>query len=229
MSQPDLREWTPRQPLSFEPMEGELVRIVELDADAHWRDLWVAFGGGQGADVWHYMPIGPFSDEASFADGMAALQARRPDWLPFAILDKATGKAMGTASYMRIDAASGSAEVGAIAFGEGLKRRAAGTETMLLMARRVFDELGYRRYEWKCDANNTPSVQAAKRLGFTYEGTFRQHMVVKGRNRDTAWFSITDKEWPRISVGMARWLAPENFDAAGRQRQSLRDVIAAQP
>jgi RimJ/RimL family protein N-acetyltransferase len=209
-------------------MEGRLVSVVALDAETHWRDLWAAFGSGSRPDVWTYMPIGPFPDAASFAAGIRWIEARSPDWVPFAILDKATGRAFGTASYMRIDTANGVAEVGCIAYGAGLKRRPAGTEAMLLMARRIFDELGYRRYEWKCDADNALSRRAAERLGFTYEGTFRQHAVVKGKNRDTAWFSITDREWPRIAAGMERWLDAANFDAAGRQRQSLRDVIAAQ-
>lgn len=208
-------------------MEGRLVRIVALDAKAHSADLWRAFGQGSGPDIWHYMPIGPFPDLAALRGGMESLERRHPDWLPFAILDRATGKAFGTASYMGIDGANGSAEVGAIAYGEGLRRRPAGTEAMLLMARRIFDELRYRRYEWKCDAGNRPSRRAAERFGFTYEGTFRQHMVVKGRNRDTAWFSITDREWPKIAAAMGRWLELENFDAAGGQRQSLRDMIAA--
>jgi RimJ/RimL family protein N-acetyltransferase len=227
LSDAKLSSWTPRPPPGAAPMEGGLVRIVAFSAEAHWRDMWEAFGSGKGPDVWTYMPIGPFPDEASFKSGMRWIECRSPAWVPFAILDRASGKAFGTASYMNIDAANGSAEVGCIAYGEVLKRRPAATEAMLLMARRIFDELGYRRYEWKCDADNAPSRRAAERLGFSYEGIFRQHMVVKGRNRDTAWFSITDREWPRIAAAMERWLAPENFDGTGRQRQSLRDVIAA--
>jgi RimJ/RimL family protein N-acetyltransferase len=207
-------------------MEGRLVRIAGLNVKTHWRDLWAAFGSGRGPDVWTYMSIGPLPDEASFKAGIRWIEDRSPEWVPFAILDAATGRAMGTASYMRVDAANGSAEVGSIAYGEGLKRQPAGTEAMLLMARRIFEELGYRRYEWKCDADNRPSRQAALRFGFTYEGTFRQHMVVKGRNRDTAWFSITDREWPRIAAAMERWLDAGNFDAAGRQKRSLRDMLA---
>lgn len=225
MSGAGLEAWAARVPLSDAPMAGRLVRIVALDADRHGHDLWDAFGSGKGPDVWHYMPLGPFPDETSFDAGMRWLEGRRPDWLPFAILDKASGKAMGTASYMNIETANGSAEVGCIAYGAGLKRRPAGTEAMLLMARRVFEELGYRRYEWKCDADNAPSRAAANRFGFTYEGIFRQHMVVKGRNRDTAWFSITDGEWPRIAAAMERWLAPGNFDAAGRQLKSLGEML----
>ncbi len=229
MKATSLAGWTPRDIPSRQPMEGRLVRIVALDAAAHWRDMWDAFGGGKGPDVWTYMPIGPFPDEPSFKAGIRWIEGRSPSWVPFAILDRTTGKACGTASYMNIDAANGSAEAGCIAYGVGLKRRPAGTEAMLLMARRVFDELGYRRYVWKCDADNAPSRRAAERLGFIYEGTFRNHMVVKGRNRDTAWFSMTDREWPRIAGAMERWLAQDNFDDAGRQRQALRDVIAAQP
>lgn len=221
--------WTPCDLPGPTPMEGRLVRLVALDAAAHGRDLWSAFGGGAGPDLWTYMPIGPFPDASSFEAGIRWIEGRKPDWVPFAILDRATGHARGTASYMRIDAQNGSAEVGCIAYGEGLKRRPAGTEAMLLMGRRIFEELGYRRYEWKCDADNGPSRRAAERFGFTYEGTFRQHMVVKGRNRDTAWFSITDREWPRIAAAMERWLAPGNFDRSGQQRQSLSEVLAARP
>lgn len=227
MSGVHLTRWTPRDLPGSEPMEGRLVRIEALDAEAHWRDLWAAFGSGAGLDAWTYMPIGPFPNEASFAAGMRWIEGQSPAWVPCAILDRASGKPFGTASYMRMDAANGSAEVGCIAYGEGLKRRPAATEAMFLMARRVFDELGYRRYEWKCDADNLPSRRAAERLGFTFEGIFRQHMVVKGRNRDTAWFSITDGEWPKIGAAMQRWLEPANFDEAGRQRKRLGDMRAA--
>jgi RimJ/RimL family protein N-acetyltransferase len=206
-------------------MAGRLVRLVALDTDAHWRDLWSAFGGAAEPDKWKYLAIGPFAEEASFVDGIRSIEGKRPDWVPFAILDAATGKAIGTASYMRIDAANGSAEVGSIAYGEGLRRRPAATEAMLLMARRIFEDLGYRRYEWKCDAGNLPSRRAADRLGFTFEGIFRQHMVVKGRNRDTAWFSILDSEWPRIAAAMERWLDAANFDVAGRQKTSLGKML----
>jgi RimJ/RimL family protein N-acetyltransferase len=226
MSSADLTRWSPRDFPGSEPMEGRLVRIVALDADTHWRDLWTAFGSGKGSDAWTYMPIGPFPDETSFAGGMRWIEERSPAWVPCAILDKASSKAFGTASYMRIDTANGSAEVGCIAYGEGLKRRPAATEVMYLMARRIFDELGYRRYEWKCDADNQASRRAAERLGFKFEGIFRQHMVVKGRNRDTAWFSITDGEWPKISAAMQRWLEPLNFDEAGRQRKRLGELRA---
>ena len=229
MTERDLSRWTPREQPGNAPMQGGLVALVPLDAEAHWRDLWAAFGCDGRPDIWTYMPIGPFPDEASFAAGIRWIEGQSPDWAPFAILEPATGRAFGMASYMRIDAANGTAEVGCIAYGAGLARRPAATEAMLLMARRIFDELGYRRYEWKCDADNAPSRRAAERLGFSYEGTFRQHMVVKGRNRDTAWFSITDREWPRIAAGMDRWLAPANFDTEGRQKISLREARADAP
>lgn len=207
-------------------MEGRLVRILPLDPDAHWRDLWHALGGPAGGDVWTYMPIGPFGDEATFRAGMHMIARNSPDWVPTAILDKATGRALGTASYMRMDPPNGSAEVGCIAYGEGLKRRPGATEAMLLMGRHIFEGLGYRRYEWKCDAANAASRSAALRLGFTFEGTFRQHMVVKGRNRDTAWFSITDEEWPAIAAAMEGWLDPVNFSQDGQQVKRLQDFLS---
>ena len=205
-------------------MQGRLVRLVALDPERHWRDLWDGFGGAANAAIWDYIPIGPFEDERSFREGIAWI-ATRPDWIPFAILDAASGRALGTASYMRIEAANGTAEVGCIIYGEGLARRPAATEAMLLMGGRIFDDLGYRRYEWKCDALNAPSRRAALRLGFVFEGVFRQHMVVKGRNRDTAWFSITDAEWPGVRGAMERWLAVGNFDAEGWQRTPLGALL----
>jgi RimJ/RimL family protein N-acetyltransferase len=143
------------------------------------------------------------------------------------VIDLATGQPVGYASYLRIDPKSGVIEVGHISYTPLLQRRPAATETMFLMMRHVFDELGYRRYEWKCNALNAPSRAAATRLGFTYEGTFRQAMVVKGHNRDTAWYSILDSEWPALKPAFERWLAPSNFDDAGKQRESLSDLTKA--
>ncbi|MGQ7793482.1 GNAT family N-acetyltransferase [Faunimonas sp. B44] len=225
MKTEDLSGWSPRRLPGTEPMRGERVELVALGAEAHWRDLWDATGGSAGRAIWTYMPIGPFDGEAAFREGIAWI-ADRPDWVAFAIVDRAAGRALGTASYMRLDPANGVGEVGCIVYGEGLRRSAAATEAMLLMARRIFDELGYRRYEWKCDAQNLPSRSAAARLGFTPEGLFRQHMVVKGRNRDTAWFSIIDREWPAIRAGTEAWLS--ELDEAGRQRTSLSERIAAE-
>ncbi len=143
------------------------------------------------------------------------------------IVDLATGKAVGVATFMRIDRAHGVIEVGNINYSPLLQRTPAATEAMFLMMRRVFDELGYRRYEWKCDSLNAPSRAAALRLGFQFEGIFRQAVVYKGRNRDTAWFSMIDSEWPALKRAYEQWLAPENFDAEGRQPRKLAEFIAA--
>ena len=153
--------------------------------------------------------------------------AKADDPLFHAIVDLATGKAVGVATFMRIDPAHGVIEVGNINYSPLLQRQPGATEAMFLMMQRVFDELGYRRYEWKCDSLNAPSRAAALRLGFTYEGLFRQAVVYKGRNRDTAWFSITDGEWPALKRAHEQWLAPDNFGADGRQKQSLGALIAA--
>ncbi|SER38418.1 Protein N-acetyltransferase, RimJ/RimL family [Faunimonas pinastri] len=222
MSQPDLVHWSSRPLPDLSPMQGRTVRLEALDGERHGADLWQAFGQTANATFWDYLPEGPFADEESFRAALLTVE-RRPDWITFAILDAASGRALGSASYMRMDPANGVGEVGFVTFGEGLSRRSGATEAMYLMARRLFDELGYRRYEWKCNALNEPSKRAAARLGFTYEGTFRQHMVVKGRNRDTGWFSILDSEWPIVRAGLERWLDAANFDGEGRQVQSLTE------
>jgi len=148
------------------------------------------------------------------------------DPLFFAIVSRASGQPVGTASYLRIDPGMGTIEVGHLAYSPALQRTAAATEAMYLMMRRAFEELGYRRYEWKCDRFNAPSCRAAQRLGFRFEGTFRQAVVLKGRNRDNAWFSIVDGEWPAVRSALERWLEPSNFDAAGRQGRRLEELLA---
>ena len=199
-------------------MTGRFVELEPLCPTRHAPDLWQA---ARGADaIWDYMGDGPYPDEAAFTASIAT-KAASDDPLFWAIRDKASGKAVGYATLMRIDAANRVIEVGNILYTPALQRRPGATETMYLMARRVFDELGYRRYEWKCNALNAPSRAAALRLGFTYEGLFRQHMIIKGRNRDTAWFSITDGEWPERRAAFERWLSPDNFDAEGRQKSAL--------
>ena len=165
------------------------------------------------------MPRGPFADREAFAAYVAELHAARrrsrwPSCCP-------TARPVGIATYLRIDHANGTAEVGYITYGSALQRTTAATEAMYLMAAHVFDVVGVRRYEWKCDSLNEPSRRAAARLGFTYEGTFRQAVVYKGRNRDTAWFAITDDEWPDIKAAFERWLDPANFDERGQQRAPL--------
>jgi RimJ/RimL family protein N-acetyltransferase len=211
-------EWSSRALPPHTAMEGRFCRIEPLDPDRHGDALYAANSEDREGRMWTYLPWGPY---AGFEDYFAALQAglARDDFITYAVL---TGeKAVGVASYLNINRAAGSIEVGGIAYASALQRTPAGTEAMFLMMRRVFDELGYRRYEWKCNALNAPSRSAAQRYGFRFEGVFRQADVVKGRNRDTAWFSITDGEWPPIKTAFERWLDPANFGPDGRQRQSL--------
>lgn len=216
----DLAGWRPRPPATNAPMSGRYVELVPLDPRGHADALWQAFGTRE--DLWTYIPTGPFADGAELEAGLEWIAAQ-PGWEPFAIFDVATGEGCGTASYMRTDAENGVTEIGCIVYGERFQRSRGATEAQYLFARRVFDELGYRRYEWKCDALNEASQRAARRLGFTYEGTFRQHRVTKGRNRDTAWFSMLDDEWPAIRARFEAWLAPANFDSEGRQKKRLED------
>jgi len=194
--------------------------LEPLDADAHAAALHAAFavdGSGLG---WTYLPYGPFDDVGAYRTWVAEA-ARADDPLFFAILDSGDTP-VGVASYLRIMPAIGTIEVGHIHYSRALQRTRAATEAMYLMMRCAFDDLGYRRYEWKCDDLNAPSRLAAERLGFTYEGTHRQATIYKGRNRDTAWYSILDSEWPRVRVALEAWLDPKNFDAEGVQRTPLR-------
>ena len=216
--------WTPRDRPPRTPVEGRTCRVEPLDVAAHGRDLFDAFELNADGRNWTYLPVGPFARRADF-DAWLTGVAGRDDPLFHAIANLGTGRAVGLASLMRIDPANGVIEVGNIHFSPALQRTALATEAMYLLMRRAFDELGYRRYEWKCDALNAPSRRAAERLGFTYEGRFRQAVVYKGRSRDTAWYSIVDAEWPPIRAGFEAWLAPSNFDAAGTQVRSLSDAI----
>jgi RimJ/RimL family protein N-acetyltransferase len=184
--------------------------------------LFEATAGRENDPVWTYLADGPFTSRAEFE---AALErkATAADAVFLALVDPARGDARGYASYMRIDLPNRVIEVGNVLFTPALQATTGATEAMYLMARHAFEELGYRRYEWKCNALNEPSRRAAVRLGFTYEGTFRQHMIVKGRNRDTAWYSMLDNEWPALKIAFERWLAPENFGLDGRQRTRLEE------
>lgn len=209
-------------------MTGQYVSLERLDADEHGDDLWAAAGGEKHAGLWTWMPDGPFLTREAFDRSLKTRQAA-VDVQVFAIVDASSGRAEGHATYMREDVKNRVIEVGYIVYGPALQRTRAATEAMFLMARRVFEEMGYRRYEWKCNALNAPSRRAAERLGFTFEGIFRQHMIVKGQNRDTAWFSMLDCEWPERKTAFERWLDPENFDADGRQKSALRFQVAAVP
>lgn len=207
-------------------MVGRFCRLEPLDPARHAADLFAANSLDAEGRNWTYLFQEPFREFDPYRAWLEQL-AKADDPLFHAIIDATTAKAVGVATFMRIDRAMGVIEVGNINYSPLLQRTPAATEAMFLMMVRVFDELGYRRYEWKCDSLNAPSRAAALRLGFQYEGLFRQALVYKGRNRDTTWFSIIDTEWPRLRRAYERWLAPENFDAEGRQRQSLAKLIDA--
>jgi RimJ/RimL family protein N-acetyltransferase len=203
-------------------LEGRFCRVEPLDVEQHARPLYDANSLDPTGRMWTYLFSGPF---ANFEEYLAWLEPRpaSEDPLFFAFVDKARAQAVGMGAYLRIDAANGVMEVGHLAFSPLMQRTPVATEAMYLMMRNAF-ELGYRRYEWKCDALNAASRRAAERLGFTFEGVFRQAIVYKGRNRDTAWFSIIDSEWPALDAAFRAWLDPSNFDAAGRQRASLAEL-----
>jgi RimJ/RimL family protein N-acetyltransferase len=210
--------WSPPPRPPRETMTGRFCRVEPLAIERHAAELWSAYALDATGANWTYLPYGPFASEAAYRDWMDAT-CFRPDPLFHAIVDD-TGRAVGVASWLRIHPAEGSIEVGHLSFPPLLQRRPAATEGMYLMMRRAF-ELGYRRYVWKCDALNAPSRAAAERLGFRFEGIFRQATVYKGRNRDTAWFAIVDGEWPALRAEFERWLSPANFDARGEQRTRL--------
>jgi RimJ/RimL family protein N-acetyltransferase len=216
--------WSPARTPERAPLEGETVRLEPVDPDRHARDLFTASEGAP--SLWDHLAYGPFENQEAFTDWLED-RAASDDPLFYAIIDRASGRAQGMASYMRIVPEHGVIEIGHIWFAPILQRTRQATEAIYLMARHAFDDLGYRRFEWKCDSLNEPSRRAAERFGFVYEGVFRQHMVVKGRNRDTAWFSIVDGEWPAVRAGFEAWLSPENFDEESRQRKSLRDIREA--
>ena len=220
----DLSHWTARPRPERRPHEGRYVRLEPLDAARHGDDLFAA--GPTDDALLRYLPERPFADRASFQPWLdKAAVSEDPMFL--AVVDKESGRAEGRLSLMRIDAANGVIETGHLLFGPRLGRTRGATEAIYLLARHVFDDLGYRRFEWKCNDANEPSKRAALRFGFVFEGVFRQHMVVKGENRDTAWFSIIDTEWPARKAAFEHWLAPSNFDKDGRQIQSLAAFNAA--
>jgi len=201
-------------------MDGRLVRLEPLEADRHAAELHEAFQGHDA--LWDYMPYGPFTSGSAYHRWAREREAGE-DPRFFVLRDAATGKPGGIASFLRITPEAGSIEVGHICISPAMQRSAAATEAMYLMMKWAF-EAGYRRYEWKCNAQNLASRRAAQRLGFSFEGVFRQHMIIKGRNRDTAWFSVIDSEWPALSEAFSLWLAPGNFDAKGNQRERLSDL-----
>ena len=216
----ELVGWKPVDRPPRTPMYGRWCRLEPLDVLTHVDDLFEAFADDETGGLWTYMPVGPFASVTELRDWMdAACTGEDPQF--HAIIEESSGKALGMASYLRIDPLVGVIEAGYIALSPKLQKSVMATEAMYLMMQRVFDELGYRRYEWKCDSLNAASRKAAGRLGFSYDGTFKQLTIYKGRNRDTAWFSVLDRDWPVLKRAFQSWLAPENFDEQGVQRRSL--------
>lgn len=214
-------DWTPPlAPNSELVLEGDCVRLEPLSAATHAAQLFPAYVGHDW--VWDYLPYGPFHSAAAYHRWVKDMTTQ-PDPFFFAIYDTQTETFGGVASLMRISPDVGSIEVGHINMAPCLQRSRAATEAMFLFMDWAFTA-GYRRFEWKCDALNLPSRRAAQRLGFSFEGVFRQHAVIKGRNRDTAWFAATDKDWPALREAFRAWLSPKNFDDTGQQRESLRDL-----
>lgn len=207
---PDLRQ-----------LNGRYSRLEALDPAKHGAELWAANLKDGTGELWTYMSNDPLPNEAAFTAMLDKRQAMRDPWF-YAYINRTTGKAVGMGAFMRFDKANGVIEIGHIWFSPALQKTREATEVIYLMMRHAFDDLGCRRLEWKCDSLNAPSRRAATRFGFTFEGIFRQHLVYKGRNRDTAWFSLLDSEWPRVEAGFEAWLSESNFDAAGRQKAKLQ-------
>ncbi len=216
-------DWAPAPLPPRTAMAGRWCRVEPLDVARHAGDLFAAYSEDVEGRIWTYMGYGPFASLPEFEAWMAAA-CLGDDPLFHAIVEAASGRALGVASYLRAQPEVGVIEVGHINYAPPLQRRAAATEAMFLMMARVFEELGYRRYEWKCDALNDASRRAAERLGFVFEGVFRQATMYKGRNRDTAWYAITDRDWPALKRAYEAWLDPANFDAAGRQKARLSEL-----
>jgi RimJ/RimL family protein N-acetyltransferase len=221
-----LEHWTPRERPSAEPMEGRYVRLEKLDSARHGDDLFEASSTGDADARFRWLFEYPPASRAEFQPWLDKA-ASSTDPFFFAVIDKASGKVAGRQAFMRIDTAHGVIEIGSILWNPPLARQPGATEALYLFARHAFEDLGYRRFEWKCNNDNEPSKRAAVRFGFTYEGTFRQHMVAKGKNRDTAWFSMIDSEWPTLRAAFEEWLDPSNFDSEGRQRKRLEEIRAA--
>lgn len=218
-----LPQWTARPRPTRIALQGRYCSIEPLDIARHAADLFHAYSADDGR-MWTYLSVGPFTDLTAYIHWATAASVSA-DPLFNAIVDAHSGRAIGVAAHMRIDPANGVIEIGHVTYSPQLQRTRAATEAMFLMMQYAF-ELGYRRYEWKCDALNAPSRAAAQRLGFTYEGVFRQAVVYKGRTRDTAWFSIIDTEWPALRAAFTQWLVPANFDEMERQRVALSTLTA---
>jgi RimJ/RimL family protein N-acetyltransferase len=219
-------DWTPVKPPSHAPLRGSHVLLRPVDA-ASDADVLYAVSHPPAGDlaIWTYLPDGPYENPGHLQAMLAAVAGSR-DPLVFTVVVLPEERPLGMVSYLRITPEFGVIEIGHIWFGVPLQRTTAATEAIYLLARHAFDDLGYRRLEWKCNSLNARSRRAAERFGFTFEGVFRQHQVVKGHNRDTAWYAMTDGDWPAVRAGFERWLSAANFDAEGRQLRSLAESIA---
>ncbi|WP_046116536.1 GNAT family N-acetyltransferase [Ensifer aridi] len=220
----DLSDWKGCPAPKPVTIEGRYVRIEPYDRAMHLQALWnEAFGGMAINPLLKYFSQDDFSGIEDFDAWLSGVQ-QKSGWITEVFRDKATGKIVGMANYMRADPANGVVEVGGVAHGAAMARSPLSTEAHYLMARHVFEDLGYRRYEWKCHSENQPSRTTAARLGFTFEGIFRQHMISKRANRDTAWYSMIDSEWPLLKAAFERWLSADNFDGQGRQKRRLEEI-----
>lgn len=226
MTERDLSRWTPRPRPNAPRLDGRWCRLERLDPVRHGDSLYEASIAAGADERFRYLFEPPPADRAAF-DAWAERAAAGDDPLFYAVIDLGSGRAEGRQALMRITPEHGVIEIGSILWGPAIARTRIATEALFLFARHAFDGLGYRRFEWKCDAANEPSRKAALRFGFVFEGIFRQHMVVKERNRDTAWFAIVDSDWPRIRAGMERWLGLANFDAEGRQKRRLGEMLGS--
>lgn len=220
----DLKHWTARPAPARALLAGRYVRLEPLDPDRHGDGLYAACSVADAAQRFRWLAETAPQSRAALQPWLERAAASH-DPLFFAVVDAATGQVGGRQALMRIDRANGVAEIGSIYWGPTIARTRLATEAFFLFARHLFDDLGYRRFEWKCNARNEPSKRAALRFGFRYEGTFRQHMVIKGENRDTAWYAILDHEWPAIRAALETWLSPENFDVSGRQKKRLEAMM----
>lgn len=223
MTSRDLRNWTPRPKPQRKALEGRYCSLEPLDAVKHGEQLFEASSVEDAAERFRWLFEHAPASRQDFQQWLDKARSS-DDPLFFAVVDKSSGRAAGRQALMRIDTTHGVIEIGSIYWGPGVSRRPAATEALYLFARHAFDELGYRRFEWKCHDSNAPSKRAAGRFGFKFEGVFRRHMVFKGGNRDTAWFSITDDEWPALRHAYEIWLDPANFDAGGMQRRRLEEI-----
>ncbi|MEM7194867.1 MAG: GNAT family protein [Pseudomonadota bacterium] len=213
-------DWKPAKVPGAGPLIGDYCRLEKVNLDVHGEDLFHAFLLDEDARNWTYLPYGPFETMEQFRKWVQQTCLSSDPYF-YSVVDRQSGRAVGIASYLRINPADGVVEVGHIHFSPLCQRTRIASEAMYLMMKQVFEECGYRRYEWKCDALNAPSRRAAERLGFSFEGVFRQLTMYKNRNRDTAWFAMVDAEWPRIRNGFSQWLSSDNFDSEGRQKRSL--------